>query len=858
MTTISQNFKVRITGIGSQSLSFRTEQNVKKKVAEIVYFEEPTTDAIRLDYVGSQEATPSSVLSIADRSDRMFPNSKNNKSQEFIGRFNSSAVSVQNKNFLVTQEFIASATKEIPLYFKAILPSSVVPESIKIYNSSFSEVSIDQYKVSVEYRRNEITGIPTEIIDYIYVFNSLENSFDYDTGEYNIYYLQYIDNEDSEYITKTTILNNSFAYNKATVNDFWELAPGTLKPWRYVYSFSTGLDSTSDYIISLPASTKYAIKYRELNRIKIIHPTDFSDEGPWFPRVYNGGFSYSYYGYSSKYEIPEYKNQSFNPIEPYKLAVRAKSAKVTDYLFKVPHVNLASPSLYSNIYIQLEEDGVIKYAITNDSTKEGTVVYDSAGKKIADTDGSTLLWRSDLLLGVDNLSGIVHLNIQILDDYDIYASYIYKEEYYTLSNLFLNSIFDRKILNYLYAVYLVPKNYKNHRYSSSSQESSIQWLKVSKSNIIEEVSQTTDTGNINLDLETKLLSSSGYDISGAIGLHYSWRASCSVNESTSLLFIESGSTINVDSTVGFPKSGWIRFLDAGRKYKYAKYLTKTDTSFTFSTLNEEMSSSYILNEETMSLVNFVDMYTNLSTFDGDDELSYYGLVSTEELPSIYCQYFLLGEVSINPSQQIKDLSIIDVRENGGGIDSDKYDEAKLLNPEIQWLSDNGNYNGQVFPGRSALVVKLPISLKEEFSLTQIKAIVQKWVPAGIFPVIQFYGYDPRIISVIPDTNSVTVEWEKEGEEFVYDIWYSTSTNGKFIKANNSRIVDGTGDTNTFTINGLTTGKSYIIRITMQDKYYQWWYSYDYPTSIGGGLGLTELAPTGPFGNTQSFKIYIEV
>lgn len=861
MTLITKNFQFRLTNVQNQSITAQTEQNVKKRIADIVYFEQPTEDAVKLEYVGSKEITPSSVLSIADRSDRMFPNSKNNKAQEFFGYLNSSSIPVQNKNFLVTQEFISSRSKDIPLYYKFEIPQNVILESITVYDQNFNKVASDKIKIVIDYVREIDTGIPSSDIENVYLFNSLENSFNYDTGEYIVYYVQYTKVVDSENIIVTTLLNNSLAYQKAVFSDFWHLTPGSLKPWVRAYTFSTGLNETNDYLISLPSSRKYAVKYNEVNRVRVLSPIDFSDNGPWFPRIHNGGFTYGYNGFVSKYDIPEFKEQGFSPFEPYKLCARNRCAKITDSLIKLPHEEIVFGQVYSSIYLYFEQDGVIKHGITNDVFKTGTPILNSFGNQILDSSGDTLLWDSAFLVGIDQLSGIVQVGIKVLDNYDIYASYNYKENFYIVSNLFMNPVFDQEVSKCFYPVYLVPKNNKNNNIGNNSQKASVNYLRVSKNGTIEFTTQDGEDNNPNLDFDVRLSSTDGFMIEGCLGLSYSRSASTTIQSTFPSMFetLLPDIEINVTSTALFPKQGWLRCLDSSGYFRYFKYIDKTSTSFILSDSLLEVPSEediFLLTESSIEFVNFIDEHTNLSTRTGSDELSHFGLNSNGIYPSVYSQYFLLAELSVNPPHKISDLSRIDVRENGGGIIEEKYNEAKQLNPEVQWLSDCDHFNGQIYPGNSVIVVKLPFTLKNDFSLSQIKSIVSENIPFGVKPLIRFYGYQPRIISITPSTESATIEWEKEGEEFVYDIWYSVSANGKFIKANSTRLTDGAGATNSYSVNGLVGKKPYIIRITMKDKYYQWWYGYDSPTDISGGLGLTESSPVAPFGNVSNLQFYV--
>jgi hypothetical protein len=847
MSTKSQGFQFKLTNVSGFSFNSRTRQLVKKPISNIIYIKTPPDDAVKLEYVGSKEITPSNNLYIADYSDTIFSNARNNTVQEFIGETNASNIAISNKNFIVTQEFIEDTNKEIPLYYRHELDSSIDPSSIKVFNKNFEPYSSNNYKVVTVYEYNEDTGLKQDTIEKYYIFNSLESSYNETTQEYEIYFVQYV-NSSGEVVTE--LLSNTNAYHEATYEDYWFAYPGRLKPWSYAYFIQEETFFSDSYIVTLPASKKYSVKYLEKNRVRVVKPLGFSDEEPWFPRIINGGFVNGYYQYLSKYDIREFSNQSFNPIEPYKLISRSKAQKVTDNLIKLPNSNIILGSIYSPLEIVIEKSGDILYAITSDQTKDGDTYYDFDGQRVTLSDGSTLTWSYDNLLGIDTYSGFVFLNIEILDSYDIYTTYTYREEYYTLSSLFMNPIYDNDVTSQIRPIYIVPRNLRNK--NSTTQEGSVKYLKVSRNDTILECNQDGRDGNENININTKLTDSNGYSISGVIGLSYS---QYTTTLTTSSVDFSTDNVIYVSSTEDFPRTGWLRVLDSDNYYKYFKYTQKNTGSFTISTSSDEAPSSGIISSgETVELVNFIDERTSLSRRVGIDEITTNG---EPILPSVYCQYFIIGELSINPPHGIEGLTRIDIREDGGGIKEDKYEEAKMINPEVQWLNDFCNFDGQPYPGDAVAVVKLPVSIKENYSLDQIKTIVKENLPMGIYPLIRFYGYKPRIISIVSNIGSITVNWEKEGPEFVYDIWYCKQQNGEYQKANITRIVDDeTEEYNSYTISSLDSNIQYYIKVTMKDKYYQWWYSYSSGSSIEGGLGLSENAPSPPFGNVARFQFNI--
>jgi len=851
MTTISAGFQFRLTGVTSDPFDTRTRQNVKKQYAKIVYLEEPTSDAVKLSYVGSEEINPRDNLFIGDRSDSLYANSKTSTVEEFISTSTSGTVDVASVNFLVTQEFVEADSGYIPLYFKHNITSYVIPESIKVFDQNYNMVGTDKWKLVPQYNYNEDTGAVLSTVSQYNLFNSLENSFNPSTGIYTVYFVQYTYVSGSSEITVTEILDNEEAYKPAEAEDFWHLTPGQLKPWAYVYY-------RDEYSVTLPTISKFAIKYIESERVSVKHSVDLTDTEPWFPRVVNGSFNHGYAGYTSTYSIPEFENQAFSPIEPYKIAARKLCEKIDKRLLQLPHEDIQTGSTFTHLSVVFEKDEVAEYAITTDSSLNGTPYFDFDGHRVYDSDGDEITWSTSHLLGFDRRSGIVYTDFDISDYHKIYATYPYKEKHYTFTGMMMNPIFDRNVHKQTRVIYMVPVNDANE--NSSTQTAALMWLKASRADVILSTNQDGTSGNEDVNFDTRVTDSDGYSIQGALGLHYSWSASTTASAQSPATVVEilPGERFYVQSTSSFPKEGWLRALDVSGNYRYFKYDSKTDTYFTLSTSSSEVPTDGLINVpdgNAVELVNFIQERTTLSDRSSSDEVSYFGGTG---LPSVFSQYFVLAEMSVNPPHGKQDLTVIDVREDGGGIDEDKYDEAKALNPQVQWMNDYHSFDGQVYPSNAVIVIKLPKTVLNDFSLDNLRQIISEKVPYGIYPLIRFYGYEPRIISILPTTTvgAIEVKWEKEGSEFVYDIWYAHNEKGPWTRANDYLLTDGSGSYNSFTIEGLTDESPYLVKITMQDRYYSWWYGYNGHNSIAGGLGLDEDPPDAPFGNIANFQFRV--
>jgi len=853
MTISTSSFQFRLTGVTGTPFNNRTRQNVKKRIAKILYVQAPTDDAALLSYVGSDEINPATSLFIGDRSDSIYTNSRTSTIEEIVSLDdNASRGPVSNTNFLFTQEFVQADSGYIPLYYKHTLSSSVIPESVRIFDHKFNEVGSDKWKLVRQYEWNDLDGTTDGTVENYLLFNSLENSYDHNQGTYNVYFVQFTSVSGSVQTTTTEILNNDNGYHPALAEDYWHITPGELKPWVYAYSLS-------DLIVSFPAVGKYAIKYLESKRIAVKAPVDYTDTEPWFPRIINGNFTNGIAGFNSTYSIPEFENQAFNPLEPYKIAARKLSQKIDKRLLKLPHEEIQTGSIFSYINIEFEKDGVIEYAVTNDPSLDGTAYFDFDGNRVLDSDGAEITWSTSNFLGIDRKTGIVHVDFDISDYYSIYATYPYKEEFYTLTGMMMNPIFDSNVHAQTRVVYLVPSSAPNE--NTTTQTASVMWLKVSRADLIEELNQDGTCGNESINTDVILSDDDGYKITGALGLHYSWNSSTAASAQSPATVVEVilNYPFYVESTDGFPRTGWLRAKDTSGNYRYFKYTDKTDTYFELSSSSSEVPTNGTINiddGETVELVSFLQERTTLTDRTWDDELSAYGL--STGFPVMASQYFVLAEMAVNPPHSKEGLSIIDVREDGGGINESKYEEAKLLNPQVQWFNDYNSFDGQVYPSNAVIVVKLPYTVLDDFTLDNLREIVSEKVPYGIYPLIKFYGYEPRVISILPGTavGSVEVQWEQEGSEFTYDIWYARNENGPWTKANSHLLTDGSGAYNSFTIEGLTDGAPYLVKITMEDRYYSWWYGYSGYDSISGGLGLDEDTPVSPFGNLSNFQFLV--
>lgn len=131
--------------------------------------------------------------------------------------------------------------------------------------------------------------------------------------------------------------------------------------------------------------------------------------------------------------------------------------------------------------------------------------------------------------------------------------------------------------------------------------------------------------------------------------------------------------------------------------------------------------------------------------------------------------------------------------------------------------------------------------------------------------------DSTIWTVNTDNNTtITVQWPKMGDEFVYQIMIAKNPNGPWRRVHDIRLTDNIVDqlcgisqltyvlnnNNIYKISGLNQHTKYSVKIMLQDKYDSWWISYKGSESIEGGLLLPESKPSPDYGNVLGFQFEI--
>lgn len=372
--------------------------------------------------------------------------------------------------------------------------------------------------------------------------------------------------------------------------------------------------------------------------------------------------------------------------------------------------------------------------------------------KIGDVYINDINWSSGIA-SVDQSNGFVELTISLKDVYSFQASYFYEEKEYEFTNIDFNPINNLDILDQRIIIYINPETT-----FTGELDNSLNYLIVNQLGEILYASQADDPG--------------------------------SLISSTQKLIDEDF------STDGIPK----------HLFYYDKPSTLSGLSWRPSGLYSQFESDF----------SFLDKYTVNSILITNPVIPSGGhqLVNYQENP----RFLVLGDLYVGEFEDIKELEPLDVRIEGGGIKEDLIDEAIDIQPEVAWFLNVPLI--QQYPAATTFMAEIPNRLLQDndgdFTLSQIKDIISRHIPAGTYPIIKTYGIDPQITYLLAGSGQVLFNWPSYGGAVNYNIYYSTTNlSGSFVTYNSDQI-DLPGG-NSVTITGLIPSTKYYVKIGAIDS-----------------------------------------
>lgn len=782
---------------------FTTRRNVKKNVLTPRYQGYLGDGDVPCAFVSSKEITPASSLGMIKTEDSISENSASDL--EGDTQWAGTSYFSTAKYFLLTDVFGDYLSRTpVPLYYKHVLPDgNIEPSSIAILDKDLAKVYEHSYRVVRIEEHDDSDVVVADSYEECAVYSNYINSLDEETGESKIYFVRYEVSGQTHY----QLLNQQPAYSLATYQDL-SLVSGLMKSWRKVYTLSPGVVY---YTVSVPVSKTYFIRPLERGKIALSKPVYKDDTDPWFVTVSNGAFSSIRNDQVYSFSVPEYENQDFSPLYPYKVSVEEEAIRVRGDILKVSQQNLkVDSSTYIMEVLIKDYAGNTLYALTTDSSINGDYLYEGI-QRVSRTIGSKeewITWDGNGIVGWDEASGFIHLGKNYSDTYQFLVTYYYEETKFELTSLNLNPVFDEEYDDHFYAIYVVPTGGDNA--NTGTQSRSVQWLKVNRSGRIVDVSQKGVCGNFDF---------SEYYTDG--------QYSCYSKEASSEVYSDlnpaGAASIAISSGSSFPSQGIAVWTDGTGTRRVVGYSSKGiywsgTQSYSRLILSSQTLPAPIPEGTTIYLHSFRGL------FSSDGENNY--------------QWFLLGEVRPSSTSTPDSLSIIDIRKTGGVIKPEYYEAAIKIDPKAVWARPEAfPTRGQCIPGETASIVKIPFTLLEEyggsFTRTNIEDIVSsRHLATGVLPVILFTGGIPEIETITSSDGNITITWYTEGSSFSYNVYYSSARNGPWTQANDSLISDQSYGPS-YTITGLTPRLIYYVIVTSVNSD-----GVESPQSIAWGIKVT--------------------
>lgn len=621
---------------------------------------------------------------------------------------------IPDADFLITDIYKTESTGSLtPLYYAHDLTSYTNISEVQILDGDFQPVNPDLYMYIDE---SATLGYASRNI-----YTNLRSSLDTENNEYTVYYVKFRNLDTNSFVT--TLLNAAPFYERATFSTAANIRSYTVSPRFGLANININFDSRSFSPTGFTATHRFSLRVQADNRIRVERPSDLPASEKWYLRINPGEFYKNTISGDARYYVPEYDQQLFSPVRPYKLLVEKRARVVSKRMLYVepkPIANLNQEGFYIYIVLRNKFNQTIR-ALTNDPNAS---VYATPNGVITD-----VFYEKDAIQSIAEEDGYIRLNTDIDTDASVYITYRYSESFYTYRGISVNSTINPDVLNNKVTVYVKPEftsfDPSGNVTSESVLPKTVYHLLIDENDLILQSNETddystfegqADSGNINWLIDSALSDDdiyTGYEIE-----------------------ILSGD-------------------NSGRRLKISSYNTSTKQI----TVSENFQSlitpgtRYRINKRFMDYTFQDPISSTVFSYDG---------WKTTYLSAPY-HHVLLADVFVIQTVSPSSIDTTDIRIRGGGIKSTNISDALNLQDQVQWYWDIGYWDGQPYPGMGAILVELPRSILKEvggnFTRNQVREIVKRHMANGTYPVIRYYDSSTEIINVQPGNRKITVEWE---------------------------------------------------------------------------------------------------
>lgn len=443
--------------------------NVQKRREDVLYKSTSRPDNVNLSFAQIDTLNSDNTLSIRDRSTSLPENRSvlqlTDQLLTGVRGFN-----IETDQFLVTDVFadVTSSVVDVPLFYKHRTGYSLQTgesfQNFQLLDSNYDPIFLEDSYVD--------TNAGT-------VYSNLQNSFDFESGLSELYYVAYTVKKASGLTVRyVEILNNQPVFREAQLEDLNEF--GTIAFGKKVYLIEDGI--SGNFYITLPSYTNYAVRRLSSSRLSIIQPSTSLPEDPWFVEINNGQFiagveTVSGINTSFKYRVAEFGTQSWSPYQPYKQTSET-ATRVTSRVVKVSKDSIFSDadlSIFLDLFVY-SSDGSLKFAFSSnpdnkgastplgDGTFENVLLGDSLAAGTNVNDATNPIAGSSL----DEAKGLIVIptGYEISSDNTIEVNYYYEEKRYQYTLLNLNPLAETDLVEQTVVLFCVPESIAANRTES--------------------------------------------------------------------------------------------------------------------------------------------------------------------------------------------------------------------------------------------------------------------------------------------------------------------------------------------------------------------------------------------------------
>jgi len=748
-----------------------------------------------ISFVESEPITVENNIIVKDQTGSILNNSPRIFSEQ---TFSTQTFNLTHGKFLITDIFHEQSDgDEEPLYYWHDLSEYSSVDNVEVLDGDFNPISDNSYlyinesTVIGEDRKGVYTNIRSE-------FDSVENFF-------TIYYLKFRD-----------VTTGAFHTILLNVKPFYSTVDFNVTSKTRAYSVDVGSGGTADVRVffdsksfsptGIPGSNRFSVKTTGDNRISVIKPVDVPSSEKWHLRINPGEFYQNAGSSVARYYVPEYNSQLFSPIRPFKLLIEKEARIFSSQLIYVdtkPIANLLVSGFFMYVVLKDSLDRPVR-ALTNDPEANTYVSPEGVVTKI--------FYEKGTIDSVAEQEGFIRLNTSIDTSLKAHVTYRYIEDYYAYKDIVVNSTLNSDILDKRIIVYLKPE------LSSSNTKSIFHLLVNEEGNILEanessnliSIRSTTEGGGIDYIQDSALDGTDeyvGYELEILSGFNagrklkiitkevfysevligdinfkvndytaeYNGRPikfvdgtsqgneSFSVTESEIIVIIESGATTAQNVVDAAGTSTVMSELEVTTASPGTILSGGLTSAFSEATIRLESSHpfEYSIDSEIEYRINKrLNSYSSVDTIESVT-LDYTGWVDEYTLDPHY--YIRLADVYGVRSLVPSDILLSDIRTRGGGVSLEQKEEALRAQDEFQWFWDIGYWDGQAYPGMSAILFNLPREILKEvggvFSRQQVRDIVHRHMAEGSYPIIRYYDKATKIIDVEPGDSEIKITWE---------------------------------------------------------------------------------------------------